>query len=147
LQKIKLRKIEEQFSSHPKIENLICFLDRFFKIYDAEFIILFGSSAKGTYNYRSDLDLLIITNSLKGNFFERLSAMQEITPGAIDFFIYNLDEFEKMVEDFNLVALEALGTGILIYDMGRGQTFIAHIKNLIKNHTIKKLRCGWEITR
>lgn len=147
MQERKLRKIEEKLKKHPKIGNLTFFLDQFFRKFDADFIILFGSSAKGTFNYRSDLDLLIITNSIKGDFFERLSFIQELNPGGIDYFIYNLEDFEKMIEDFNLIALEALATGVLIHDKGRGEYFIAHFKNLIKNGVIQKLRYGWKVTR
>ncbi|TFG22494.1 MAG: nucleotidyltransferase domain-containing protein, partial [Promethearchaeota archaeon] len=66
------------------MENLKLFLKTFFEKYSTEFIILFGSSAKGNFNYRSDIDLLIVSNTLGDDYFERLYKMQTITPGGID---------------------------------------------------------------
>ncbi len=140
-----LTKIENELKDHPKIKNLRIFLDDFFKRYSAQFIILFGSSAKKSYNYMSDLDLLVVSNSLKNDYFERLFQMQEITPGGIDFFVYTLNEFEKMVANFHLIALEALDTGILIYDTGPGQQFVTRIQSLKKENRIQKLDHGWKI--
>lgn len=147
MQKIELKKIEGHLKKHPKLKDLISFLEKFFLNHDAEFIVLFGSSSKGTFNYRSDLDLLIITNSIKGDFFERLLQMQQITPGGIDFFVYNLTEFKQMVANFNLIALEALSSGLLIYDKNSGKEFQAIIKNLIENNKIQKLKQGWKINQ
>ncbi|MHA1293938.1 MAG: nucleotidyltransferase domain-containing protein [Promethearchaeota archaeon] len=145
MQKILFDKIKKKLKGHPKLNNLIQFLNKFFKQYSAEFIILFGSSAKGNFNYRSDLDLLIITNSIKGNYFEKLYQMQLITPGAIDFFIYTSTEFEKMVLNFHLIALEALSSGIIIYDKGNALYFKNHITNLINQNKIQKSKRGWRI--
>lgn len=142
-----MKKIERNLKKHPKINNLISFLESFFLKYDAEFIMLFGSSTKGTFNYRSDLDLLIVTDSIKGNFLEKLLHMQQITPGGIDFFVYNLNEFEQMVSNFNLVALEALSSGLLIYDKNVGKKFVGSIRNLIDSNKIQKLKHGWKINR
>lgn len=147
MQKIELRKIEGHLKKHPKLNNLISFLDKFFVNHDAEFMILFGSSSKGTFNYRSDLDLLIVTDSIKGNFFERLHQMQQITPGGIDFFLYNLTEFKQMVANLNLIALEALSFGLLIYDKNMGKKFQAIVRNLMDNKKIQKLKHGWKINQ
>lgn len=140
-------KIERELKKHPKVKNLRQFLADFFKLHTAEIIILFGSAAKKTYNHRSDLDLLIISDSLDKNFFTRLLQMQEITPGGIDFFVYNLKEFEQMASDLHLIALEALSEGMVIHDEGRGEKLIKYVKDLIKNGTIQKLAHGWKINQ
>jgi len=145
LQLTNLMKIEKQLKNHPKIDRLRIFLQEFFKKYTAKFIILFGSAAKKTYNYKSDLDLLIVTNSLSGNFIEKLYKMQQITPGGIDFFVYSSDEFEKMVNELHLVALEALDTGIIIFDRGVGEKYGLYIKTLKESGKIQKLEYGWKI--
>lgn len=145
MQEVKLFKIEKELENHPKIKNLREFCKKFFELYSADFIILFGSAAKGTYNYRSDLDILIVTDSLSDNYFERLYSMQEITPGAIDFFVYGSTEFKKMVTELHSIALEALATGKIIYDKGNGEKYKKHIDTLIIQNKIQKLENGWKI--
>jgi predicted nucleotidyltransferase len=146
LQGVKLVEIEDRLKSHPKLENLKKFLKIFFEQYSADFIILFGSSAKGDFNYRSDLDLLIISNSLGNDYFERLYKMQTITPGGIDFFLYTSKEFENMIQNFQLMALEALSSGIIIYDKGDGEKYKNYVENLIRGNKIQKLERGWKIS-
>lgn len=147
MQEIDYDEIDVKLKNHPKLKNLKEFLENFFKTYSAEFIILFGSAAKGNFNYRSDLDLLIVTNSLKKDYFERLYQMQLITPGAIDFFIYNPDEFEQMVSDLRLIAIEALSTGLIIYDEGEGIKYKNYINELLKNNKIQKSERSWKINK
>jgi predicted nucleotidyltransferase len=146
LQQVKLIELENKLKSHPKLKNLKQFLIRFLEQYSAEFIILFGSSAKGNFNYRSDIDLLLVSNSLGDDYFERLHKMQTITPGGIDFFIYTSKEFEKMIHDFQLMALEALASGIIIYDKGQGEKYKKYINNLIRENKIQKLEQGWKVS-
>jgi len=145
LQEIKLAEIERKLKDHPKIKNLREFLENFFNLYSAEFIILFGSSAKGKFNYRSDLDLLIVTNSLKEDYFDRLYQIQLITSGGIDFFLYTPIEFEIMISNLRLIAIEAISTGIIIYDKGKGKKYKKYINNLLEKNKIQKLEQGWKI--
>jgi len=145
LQEIKLAEIERKLKDHPKIKNLREFLENFFNLYSAEFIILFGSSAKGKFNYRSDLDLLIVTNSLKEDYFDRLYQIQLITSGGIDFFLYTPIEFEIMISNLRLIAIEAISTGIIIYDKGKGKKYKKYFNNLLEKNKIQKLERGWKI--
>ncbi|MEJ2250490.1 MAG: nucleotidyltransferase domain-containing protein [Candidatus Lokiarchaeota archaeon] len=96
---MKSRKIKEILKEHPKWENLTKFLQNFYSNYSAEFILLFGSSAKGNFNYKSDIDLLIVSNSIEGNYFEKLKKMFDISPGGIDLYIYSLEDFDRMVRE------------------------------------------------
>ncbi|MHA1805217.1 MAG: HEPN domain-containing protein [Promethearchaeota archaeon] len=140
--------IEKILIKHPKKDNLIDFLNAFFSSFSAEFIILFGSSAKGNYNYRSDLDLLIISDMITGNYFDRLYKLQKISPGGIDFFIYNKAEFDQMVKNYHLIALEALSEGIILYDNNRlGKKYKNEIKKRRDEKIIQKCTRGWKINR
>jgi len=145
LQEIKLAEIERKLKDHPKIKNLREFLENFFNLYSAEFIILFGSSAIGKFNYRSDLDLLIVTNSLKEDYFDRLYQIQLITSSGIDFFLYTPIEFEIMISNLRLIAIEAISTGIIIYDKGKGKKYKKYFNNLLEKNKIQKLEQGWKI--
>ena len=147
MQEVKLIELEKKLKSHPKLEHLKIFLIRFLEQYSAEFIVLFGSSAKGNFNYRSDLDLLIVSNSLGDDYFKRLYKLQIINPGGIDFFIYSSKEFEKMIQNYHLIALEALSSGIIIHDKGKGKEYKNYIDNLIRDNKIKKIERGWKIKK
>ena len=70
--------IKDLLEEHPKKDRLIDFLRKFYSNYLAEFIILFGSSAKGNFNYKSDIDLLIVSDSIQGDYFERILKMCDI---------------------------------------------------------------------
>lgn len=116
MEKIRFSEIEHVLKNHPKIEKLKQFLEDFFQRYSADFIILFGSSAKGNYNRRSDIDLLIVSNTIKGGYFEKQLKLQQINPGGIDFFLYSSDQFKKMVKHLHLIVLESLSDGMILYD-------------------------------
>lgn len=142
--KKKLSKIKDLLEDHPKRDKLINFLEKFYSKYHAEFIILFGSSAKGNFNYRSDIDLLIVSDSIKGNYFEKLKKLYAISPGGIDFFIYHNDEFDSMFSDFHMMALEPLHNGILLYDeKGLGKKYINRVNRLLKNGTLTRSEHSW----
>ena len=137
--------IKRILEGHPKKERLIDFLHKFYSNFSAEFIILFGSSARGNFNYRSDIDLLIISNSIQGDYFKRLRKMYEISKGGIDFFVYTTKEFKKMVKQFNITALEALSEGIFLLDKGLGKKCKGHIDQLIKENKLQKSDHAWII--
>jgi len=137
--------LENKLKGYKKIYRIRQFLKKLLEKYDIEFVILFGSIAKNNWNYRSDIDLLIVSNSIKGDYLLRLRKMQQISPRGIDFFIYTLEEYEKMLNEFRLMAIEPLSTGILIYDKGLGAKFIEKVKNWIKVGKITKVKNGWKI--
>lgn len=137
--------IQQILEGHPKKDRLIDFLHKFYSNFSAELIILFGSSARGNFNYRSDIDLLIISDSIQGNYFERLRKMYEISKGGIDFFVYNTEEFKKMVKEFHITALEALSEGIFLLDKGLGKKYKNLIDQLIKENKLQKSEHAWII--
>ncbi|TXT59735.1 MAG: putative Nucleotidyltransferase [Promethearchaeota archaeon] len=143
--KKKLNKITELLKNHLKRDKLIEFLKKFYSKYQAEFIILFGSSAKGYFNYRSDIDLLIVSDSIEGDYFEKLRKMYDISSDGIDFFVYNIDKFDEMVKEFHPITLEALYNGILLYDKGMGKKYKKRVKKLLENDTIRRSKNSWTI--
>ncbi|MHA1253371.1 MAG: nucleotidyltransferase domain-containing protein [Candidatus Helarchaeota archaeon] len=140
-----LKSLEANLKGYKNISKIRQFLEKLLEKFDIEFVILFGSLAKGNWNHRSDIDLLIVSDSIKGNFFQRLYEIQKISPGGIDFFIYKLNEFDKLFQEFCLIALESLGTGILIYDKGIGKNYMDKIRKLINSGKILKIKQGWKI--
>jgi len=68
----------------PKLEQ---FLKNVLSTYNIETVILFGSVAKGTYNYRSDIDLLIVTNDMGSDWFERHQKAYSMSIGLVQPFV------------------------------------------------------------
>ncbi|MHA1232003.1 MAG: nucleotidyltransferase domain-containing protein [Candidatus Helarchaeota archaeon] len=54
------------------------FLEGLPEKFDIEFVILFGSLIKGNWNHHSNIDFLIVSDSVKRNFFQRLYEIQKI---------------------------------------------------------------------
>ncbi|MFO8017798.1 MAG: nucleotidyltransferase domain-containing protein [Promethearchaeia archaeon] len=143
--KKKFSEIKNLLEGHPKADKLINFLKSFYKNYSAEFIILFGSGAKGNFNYKSDIDLLIVSDAIKGNYFSKLRKMFDISKGGIDFFVYSTEEFKKMVNTYHLLAIEALANGILLYDKGLGKNYKNQIRELVKTNKLQRSKHAWVI--
>jgi len=95
-----------------RVEELV---DRLRRLIDVEAAIVFGSWARGGGGEWSDVDVLIISDSVS-----RLSALDrfllavEARPPRVDAFLYTFNEVEAMVRRMNPLALSALVEGIPI---------------------------------
>jgi predicted nucleotidyltransferase len=97
----------------PKIVHILNLL----KKYSPEKVILFGSQAKNSCDFYSDIDLIIIKNTRK-LFLDRIKdVLKIIKPNfAIDILVYTPDEFQKMVSDGNPFLEHVLKQGKVIYE-------------------------------
>lgn len=93
------------------------FCERVVEKFQPDCIILHGSVARGTYTAKSDVDLIVIGDSLNPNFLTRLFELNELQDGTTPFEIlgYTLIEWERMLSRFHLTTLEALQWGIPVY--------------------------------
>ena len=80
-------------------------------------IILFGSVARGEADAESDLDVLVIKDTLEP-FVKRLELMAELCPPGVhaDILVYTPDKLRRMVEDGNPFIIQALKEGRVIYE-------------------------------
>jgi predicted nucleotidyltransferase len=85
--------------------------------YQPQRVILFGSAARGEADADSDLDVLVIKDTLEP-FVQRLEAMAKLCPPGVhaDILVYTPDELQRMVEDGNPFILRALEEGRVIYE-------------------------------
>src|SRR3990170_890526 len=77
-------------------------------------IILFGSVARGADTVASDLDFVVIGGQLPQLMFDRLDILAKLKRGirsSIDAFPYTEAEFEQMLDNTNLLALESVHEG------------------------------------
>jgi len=88
-----------------------------FKRNNARKAYLFGSIAKGTQTRRSDVDLMIITETDK-RFFDRYGDFEEIqrilADRSVDMLIYTSDELEKI--SHRVFIKEIIEKGKVIYE-------------------------------
>ncbi len=80
--------------------------------------ILYGSMARGDNNVWSDIDFLVISDKLPDNPLERLEFLYSLTEIPIEVKGYTKNEFLRMIEKRNPLALDALVEGQVILDDG-----------------------------
>ncbi len=80
--------------------------------------VLYGSMARGDYNVWSDIDFLVISDQLPENPLKRLEFLYSLTEESIEVKGYTRNEFLKMIEQRNPIALDALVEGKVIVDDG-----------------------------
>lgn len=80
--------------------------------------ILYGSMARGDYNIWSDIDFLVISDKLPENPLKRLEFLYSLTDTPIEVKGYTRNEFLKMIDKRNPLALDALVEGKVIMDDG-----------------------------
>ena len=86
--------------------------------YEPEMIILFGSMVQDQVSEWSDLDLVIIKNTIKP-FLQRLREVALLcrAPIGVDFLVYTPGEFSRMIDDGDPFILEeVLRKGKVIYE-------------------------------
>ncbi len=79
--------------------------------------VLYGSMARGDYNVWSDIDLLVISDRLPEHPLKRLEFLYSLTDIPIEVKGYTKDEFLKMIEKRNPLALDALTEGKVIKNL------------------------------
>ena len=111
----------QALSDRPEAEKFAAFLSALLaqRSAELEFIVLFGSMARGDWSRGSDYDVLI---GLCGDDGKRLlDRMAEFAPLggiAIDVFPYSRSEWQRMFQIYHPLLLEALEHGVVLWDRG-----------------------------
>lgn len=84
--------------------------------------VLYGSFARGDFNLGSDIDVLIISNSLPKGVFERMNLLYRYVQGMIEPKGYTQTEFLNMLHSNNPLAMDALKNGEILLDNGFWKT-------------------------
>jgi predicted nucleotidyltransferase len=104
-------------------------------------IILFGSSAKGMDQVGSDLDLVIVGGKLPRSMLERLRHIGRLKwdlPVSIDAFPYTEAEFEQMLDNLHVTALDCMYEGVPLY----GQNYFERLRPKFNAYVARGLRKG-----
>ena len=95
-------------------DGILKFVDACQERFDVVAIILVGSVARGTWTPASDIDLLVISDDLPADFFERLLELSHLRPELVPLEIlgYTTAEYAQMFSNGSVTFLYALAFGI-----------------------------------
>jgi len=118
--------------SKAKVEKILsAYMGRLQAKYDLKFAVLFGSYAKGSYSFGSDIDLLIVASDLPKDLTKRFSALLDLElPIQIQTFGYTIEEFTKMLKEEHPFVTEVLRKGEVLYAT-------PDYRNLIETHCLQ----------
>ncbi|MCZ7394164.1 MAG: nucleotidyltransferase domain-containing protein [Candidatus Methanoperedens sp.] len=105
--------------------------------------VLYGSMARGDYNVWSDIDFLVISDKLPENPLERLEFLYSLTDTPIEVKGYTRNEFLKMIEQRNPIALDALVEGKVIVDDGFWEVAKNKFEDVKKRYELVKEPKRW----
>lgn len=80
--------------------------------------ILYGSFARGDFNYGSDIDVLIISDSLPRDTLKRIDLLYRYVQEGIEPKGYTQEEFLRIYHANNPLAIDALENGEVLSDDG-----------------------------
>jgi predicted nucleotidyltransferase len=133
-------------SDRPRVSELRSYVERVLaaKGEEIEFMVLYGSMARGNWDRHSDFDLLI---GLRGEddkrFIDRLREFDEFDPGPVESFVYSRSEWEQMWRQLHLTLLECADYGIPLFDRGGWAKIQAEFAGYVRDQVVEKLRGGW----
>lgn len=132
----------------PEVEKLERFLLRLLEKRGAEieFVILFGSMAKGNWSASSDYDLLIGLRGEDGQrLIERLGEFLSYAEGDLQPFPYSRSEWERMFREYHPLLLEALEHGVVLHDLGAFARMKETFREWRESGRVCPWRSGWKI--
>jgi len=115
-------------------------------------IIVHGSVARGDHVLgRSDIDVLVISDRFEGmDVRDRFSELLPYGAGRTVFFEalgFTREEALRMLENLNLLMLDALHHGKVVYDRGFYGQLRAKFERLVAERGLVKIRKGWVATK
>ena len=138
-----------ELSDRPDIERLERFLPRVLdeRREELEFVVLFGSMARGNWSRGSDYDVLIGLREDDGKrFIDRIGEFEALADGNIDVLPYSRSEWERMAESRALILLEALEHGITLWDRGGFARLKQRFREWHAAGLVTPSGNGWRIT-
>jgi predicted nucleotidyltransferase len=109
-----------------------------------DFIILFGSRARGDYAEESDFDLFICSSAFQGIRYLDRSNPFDTAPfsGVIEVICYTPEEVLKSIADFHPTLIAALEEGKVLYEKG---SILQKARNIHSQYKLQgKLRVWYD---
>lgn len=139
--------MRRELSDRPEVTKLERFLEDLLERRgeEIEFVVLFGSMARGDWSVGSDYDLLI---GLRGDGGKRfIDRLLDFAPreGNIEVFPYSRSEWQRMFAEFHPLLLEALDHGIVLWDRGAFAEMRRAFQGWRESGKVVPWRHGWKI--
>jgi predicted nucleotidyltransferase len=135
-------------SDRPNVHQLERFLARRLATRgeEIEFVVLFGSMARGNWSWESDYDLLIGLRGADGKrLTDRIGELEALAEGDLQLFPYDRPAWERMFARFHLLLLEALDHGIVLFDRGAFAAMRATFRDRLARGVVERLDGGWRV--
>lgn len=135
-------------SDRPDIDKLERFLGRLLQApgKEVEFVVLFGSMAKGNWAQGSDYDVLIGLRGADGRrLIDRIADVEVLTDGNIQVFPYDQPAWERMFSNRHLLLLESLDHGVVLFDRGSFATMRREFERWRSSGEVQRLDSGWRL--
>ncbi len=135
-------------SDRPELDTLERFLERLLETRadDVEFVVLFGSMARGNWSRGSDYDVLVGLCAEDGKrLTDRIGELEALVDGNVQVFPYDRPAWERMFERFHPLLLEALDHGIILFDRGRFASMCEAFRGWRAAGVVTPLGVGWRI--
>lgn len=85
---------------------------------------VYGSFARGDFNAGSDIDIVVVSDSLPGNVFERLDLLYKDISGGIEPKGYTKGEFLRLVSSRNPLTRDVIEHGICLSNENHSKTLL-----------------------
>jgi Nucleotidyltransferase domain len=138
----------KDLSDRPDIERLEQYLTRIVGEHGVrlEFIVLFGSMARGDWSRGSDYDLFIGLAADDGRrLIERMAEFDPAGRGDIEVFPYSHSEWQRMFREYHLLLLEALAHGVVLWDRGEFARMRQAFQTWRERGDVVPWLSGWKI--
>jgi hypothetical protein len=138
----------EALSKQPDHEYLKQFLHRALEERgeDIEFIVLYGSRARGDWMPHSDFDMLVGPRiDDDQNFTQRFEAFHRYGSGWVEPFVHSRSEIEQMVRRSHPTILEACDHGVVPFDRGRWAEIRKRFNEWKDKGLIQRREISWHI--
>jgi predicted nucleotidyltransferase len=135
-------------SDRPELDTLERFLARLLETRadDLEFVVLFGSMARGNWSQGSDYDVLVGLRVEDGKrLIDRIGDLESLVDGNVQVFPYDRPAWERMFESFHPLLLEALDHGVLLFDRGRFAAMREVFSGWRAAGVVTPLDSGWRL--
>ncbi|NVM34740.1 MAG: nucleotidyltransferase domain-containing protein [Candidatus Lokiarchaeota archaeon] len=108
-------------------------------------IILYGSLARGDFNERSDVDIIVISSKLPENYYKRAELLYNMveTLDPIEPLGFTPDEFIDMIKNRHCTSLFAMKEGKALYGKDYFQLLKGIHEKIINQHKIIKGDSAW----
>lgn len=135
-------------SDRPEIDTLRRFLKNVLnqRRGELEFVVLFGSMARGDWSRGSDYDVFIgLRIDDQKRLLDRMGDYDALIDGNIEVFPYGQSEWKRMFEDRSAFFLEALHHGVVLFDRGAFADMRALFQRWVEADLVKRSSHGWQI--